>query len=248
MCPMCDRDIEHLAHIFFDCDFAKHCWSYLNLNYDMSTVEHVPEWVLLKLAEAPAEEVIRIFVVLWGIWFWRNKKVWENRSVSADFAMEGSFKMVNEWKEAKRKQTTAVQDRRKSVHKHGYKWTPPEVGALKINVDASVFPGSYTFSIGMLVRDHQGSFLAGRRLRLPAPASVFEAEVIGVKEALSWLADKQLSSECVQIETYSQLTEHAIRRTLNVLEVGDVIRSCCLDLQNMSRTTVTSKQGGSRAC
>lgn len=69
---------------------------------------------------------------------------------------------------------------------------------------------------------------------------MFEAEAIGVKEVLSWLATKQLQSARVQIETDSQLTERAINsQQLNVLEVGDVIRVCCLNLQSMPRTTVS---------
>lgn len=92
---MCNRDIEHLAHVFFDCEVAMQCWSKMGLSYDMITVENVPDWLLQRLTNAPSEEVIKVCIVLWGIWFWKNKKVRENKCVSPDFAMEESFRMVN---------------------------------------------------------------------------------------------------------------------------------------------------------
>lgn len=39
LCPMCDNDVEHLLHVFFDCQFASQCWAYAGLSYDMSLVE-----------------------------------------------------------------------------------------------------------------------------------------------------------------------------------------------------------------
>lgn len=35
LCPMCEVDVEHLLHIFFDCSFAKQCWSYVGCVMDM---------------------------------------------------------------------------------------------------------------------------------------------------------------------------------------------------------------------
>lgn len=35
------------------------------------------------------------------------------------------------------------------------RWKPPEVGSIKLNVDASFFPGANSFSVGMVIRDHE---------------------------------------------------------------------------------------------
>lgn len=40
---MCDIDIEHLGHVFFDCVFARQCWHYTGMVYDMSNVEDVSD-------------------------------------------------------------------------------------------------------------------------------------------------------------------------------------------------------------
>lgn len=42
ICPMCERDIEHLVHLFFDCSFAKECWCNSGLSYDLQLEEDVP--------------------------------------------------------------------------------------------------------------------------------------------------------------------------------------------------------------
>uniref|UniRef100_A0A161XYN6 Uncharacterized protein n=2 Tax=Daucus carota subsp. sativus TaxID=79200 RepID=A0A161XYN6_DAUCS len=42
--------------------------------------------------------------------------------------------------------------------------------------------GAATFSVGMVIRDHKGSFVEGRSMTLPRPVTVFEAECIGVRD------------------------------------------------------------------
>lgn len=68
LCPMCNNDVEHLAHVFFDCNFASACWSEVHLNYDMSMVEDIPKWVIEKLSTGSSTEITKVCAVLWGIW------------------------------------------------------------------------------------------------------------------------------------------------------------------------------------
>lgn len=48
-CTMCTGDIEHLIHLFFECNFAKACWHYMGVQYDMSAVDNAQEWFLNQL-------------------------------------------------------------------------------------------------------------------------------------------------------------------------------------------------------
>lgn len=34
-CLMCDTDVEHLFHVFFDSGFATLCWQRIGIHYDM---------------------------------------------------------------------------------------------------------------------------------------------------------------------------------------------------------------------
>lgn len=69
-------------HVFFDCNFARCCWQHAGLEFDMGDVFSAPEWLLHKLNVSPQDELIKISTVLYGIWVWRNKRVWENKVVS----------------------------------------------------------------------------------------------------------------------------------------------------------------------
>lgn len=156
------------------------------MSLNMADVEYAPNWLLHKLNSATIVEIVKICTVLWGVWFWRNRRVWDDRSVTSVFAMDKSFKSFNSWRRARQLVlNTTIAPVDPGSNRHCSHWLPPAVGAYKVNVDASFFTGEESFTVGMVLRDHGGNFIAGRTLKLQAPNSVFEAEAIGVKEALS---------------------------------------------------------------
>lgn len=65
----------YVIHVFFDCDFAIHCWQLIGLELDIWNVEHAASWLLNRLATDTHENVIKIATVLWGKWVTRNKLV-----------------------------------------------------------------------------------------------------------------------------------------------------------------------------
>ena len=64
---MCETDVEHLLHIFLDCDFVKECWSLIGLDFEVSSIETAPGWVLYRLATKTTEDKIQIVKILWCI-------------------------------------------------------------------------------------------------------------------------------------------------------------------------------------
>lgn len=161
-CRMCNIDVEHLLHVFFDCSFATQCWSLMGVVYYMSIVEFAPDWLLDKLSHAAKEETNKICTILWGIWLWRNKRVWEGISVSATIAMDSSSNSIFEWRLAKNKSQKKLQTNSQHNQGRGYKWKPSLEGVLKVNVDTSFFANSKMFKVGMVLRNHEGVFLDGR--------------------------------------------------------------------------------------
>ena len=79
---MCNGDVEHLLHLFFDCNFAKECWQFMGLPLDMWETENACDWLLEKLSNESEERLIKIAVVLYGVWFARNKKIFEERALT----------------------------------------------------------------------------------------------------------------------------------------------------------------------
>lgn len=96
--------------------------------------------------------------------------------------MDSSFLSMEEWRKARSKCKVHTLQKHQMNSK---RWQPPKADVLKINVDASFGRLDGTFSVGMVLRDHNSTFLASKNLSHVAPGSVFEAEVIGTHEPLS---------------------------------------------------------------
>lgn len=64
ICPMCDSDVEHLLHVFFDCPFASSCWQYVGVSLDMDEVEYAPDWLLQLLSTTGQDHLIQVARVL----------------------------------------------------------------------------------------------------------------------------------------------------------------------------------------
>lgn len=194
----------------------------MGLDYDTSTSDSFPAWLLQRLSLDSPERVVQITKVLWGIWSSRNMLIWENKLVTAEIAMEWSTMQVYQWQQMQSHKCNNGGARVQGDQGVISRWIPPEAGRLKINVDAYVFAGTSSYSIGMVLRDHLGSFCKARSLRKRGQVSVFEAETQGVLEAIDWGTALGLAN--VDIDTDFMLTMKAITgNSSNVLEVGNMI-------------------------
>lgn len=224
-CPMCNSDIENLLHIFFLCPFARACWHYAGQSYDLSNDVSVPSWLLDKIDSTASPEALSIAKVLWGIWFFRNKKVWESKVVTANIAMEWSAKSISEWREAKALRSYQVSSRASNGNPGIVKWRKPEVGVLKLNVDAAVKLGAATFSMGLVIRDHTGAFVSGKAVCADMVSSVVEAEALAILEGLQWLSS--MNQDRAVIESDSFLAVKALLDPGdNLLEIGHILNAC----------------------
>lgn len=102
-------------------------------------------------------------------------------------------------------------------------------------MDASVFPNASYFSVGLVLRDHLGSYIAGKVSYFPMDVSIFEAEFIGIRQALSWIKEEEISNGQVVVESDSLLSVKAIMEgKVNLLEVGDIVEDCKQELGSMT--------------
>ena len=91
----------------------------------------------------------------------------------------------------------------------------------------------------MVLRNHDGEFLAGQTSCFEATTSVFEAEVIGVREALSWIKFMQFVNQKVELESDSLLVVNGVvNKSENLLEVGEVIEQIKLLLEELVDTSL----------
>ncbi|XP_074378226.1 uncharacterized protein LOC141719750 [Apium graveolens] len=206
-CPMCDSDVENVIHLFFECPFARQCWSYVGVSYDTQLVDTEPNWILNKICEGFGDEV------------------WENRSVNHVTAMDMSAKMFTDWKLAvgtrKAMQVNVVS----LVVASNTRWSPPEIGCLNLNIDASIWTDSTSFLVGLVLRDHLGTFVARKVASLSGSYTVLGAETLAMCEGLKWVMS--MPYQKVSIEFDSLLSVQAIQSPCeNVLEVGHILENC----------------------
>lgn len=205
ICPMCSNDVEHLLHIFLDCEFAKACWEGVGLNLNSLIVESCSEWLLQILETETKSKLNQVAVILWGIWSARNLKVQTQK-------------------------VTGVNNRSVSHQSTSSYWVALAEGAFKINVDASIYVGSQNYGIGMVIRDYRGVFCKARSVCRAGQISVFEAETNDVLEAIRWA--QELEIQKVIIESDSMLTVQAINQgTTNHLDVGNVLQESRMMLE-----------------
>lgn len=206
---MCGVDVEHLMHIFFDCPFAMNCWKASGIQFDVSRVEFAVDWLIDKLAKESQEVNVLIATTMWGIWYARNQKVWDQKSLTPTLATQRSMHHVSQWKEAQGHRYRINQHKPHLVQNLAIRWKTHVEGRLKLNVDASIFSGSASFKLGMVIRDSHGQFIKARNLRIGGAVDVMEAEVTGVVEAFHWLQELKLAD--VDIECESRLTINALQ-------------------------------------
>lgn len=68
--------------------------------FDTSGTYEANLWLLEKIQAASQSELSIVCTTLYGIWYWRNKQVWEGKIVPGNVAIECSMKMVQDWKNA----------------------------------------------------------------------------------------------------------------------------------------------------
>ncbi|XP_074376703.1 uncharacterized protein LOC141718222 [Apium graveolens] len=144
--------------------------------------------------------LVRLARTLWGIWFARNRKVWEDKQTPPNVAMEVASKMVDEWQKAQQKNQLSSNTPNRSENESQVHWEKPQGGWKKVNVDASVYDGSSSFKIGLVLRDDSGSFIAGLQSCMAGQVSSMEAEVIDVHEALCSIQSLGLGNIAVECD------------------------------------------------
>ncbi|XP_074376749.1 uncharacterized protein LOC141718263 [Apium graveolens] len=128
---------------------------------------------------------------------------------------------VDEWQLAN-KRTDNMQRTGEPCTMTTDRWKRREVDQLKLNVDASVVEGQNSFVVGMVLRNNQAQYIAGKTMRFAGVVPILEAEL-----ACIW--------EAVIIESDSLLSVNVINQGHdNVLESGDLVQQC----QKMIRSTV----------
>lgn len=82
-----------------------------------------------------------------------------------------------------------------------------------------------SFAFGMVLRNHQGRYIAGKTMRFAGVVPVLEAELTGIWEAILW--SQEVEGGPITVESDSLLGVNAVNQGHdNVLEIGDLVQQC----------------------
>ncbi|XP_019167808.1 PREDICTED: uncharacterized protein LOC109163513 [Ipomoea nil] len=140
-----------------------------------------------------------------GIWTSRNDNVWSGIAFDINLILRRTMSFWENWRQA---QVATHQHTNGDIATNITRWTPPPVGKLKLNSDATINQVANAMGFGWVLRDEDGAFLAAKNMQAPRSYTVEEAEAMSLREALSWLKDTGMGDVVVEID--SQLVFHAI--------------------------------------
>ncbi|XP_057792604.1 uncharacterized protein LOC131009319 [Salvia miltiorrhiza] len=170
----------------------------------------------------------KVCMLLWQIWRDRNAMVWQNEFPVPTRSILRADVARNDWK-AMRKPTT----QRQRVGASCVGWHSIPEGSFICNVDAAFFEEDQSMGIGVAIRNHEGHFVIGKTIKLNGRRSVVEGELLGIKEALSWIKELGLVTGWVENDSL-QACNLITSGDRNLLEIGAIAAACRLELRVLS--------------
>ncbi|CAI9777924.1 unnamed protein product [Fraxinus pennsylvanica] len=139
---------------------------------------------------------------------------------------------LHQWREAHQPATTP---NRNPQTLDFVQWHPPVAGSLKINIDAAIFENQERAGLGLVIRDDRGSFIAAKVIPVRGITDPLIAEVLGVREALSWLKVRFPEVQIIEMDAllvYNALQQNKVDNSYFGLLIEDC-RLLASDMPNI---------------
>ncbi|XP_062099802.1 uncharacterized protein LOC133805647 [Humulus lupulus] len=224
LCPFCQTEQETIGHVLVSCDFSGLCWRQAGLAISTMITGSFSEWLSAQFARFSGDQRADIAMICWALWHCRNQLVWQQKHLSPSDVLLLARTTLSQW--------VGAQDRAVNLSlglliptDGAVKWSLPKEGFMKINTDAGLFESLNCFSFSCVARDHRGLFCEARVSCRRGMVSPEVAEVLGIKEALSWV--KNANWDHVEIESDSMVAVQAIRSSVDMCSYfGRLVREC----------------------
>jgi hypothetical protein len=163
------------------CDRAHRIWfgSPLGINFNGTHTNFI-DWLYYCLTTLKEEELCYLAAIIYGIWYARNKLVFENIDINDKRIIEQAYSSIKDYQSANQISNTTVRNNTSSStrsrgHTHiqhlrstqrNSKWRKPRAGRIKANCDANLsINGSW--GLGAIFRDEEDQILASATWKTP---------------------------------------------------------------------------------
>ncbi|KHN38789.1 hypothetical protein glysoja_047929, partial [Glycine soja] len=180
---------------------------------------------LLHVQQEQKKKIIAL--TLWSIWKSRNQMIWDQQQPQPKMAISMAMLCSSSMNGSRLSvRSNAGNFLPNSADPAGnIAWSPPPLGSLKCNVDASIFKEEPSFGIGMCLHDDNGTFVKARTassMSIPKPD---EAEAFALKKSLEWIQSLHLQN--VVVETDCKLvTDHIDSRQKGLSDFILILANC----------------------
>ena len=205
-CYRCGEDGETIFHALISCRLAIEVWEetafWANVN---DCVPSSFDYFLLRLyATLNKAEFEAFCMLLWGIWYERNKCIHGLSSREPVAVVEGVGRLLYDYQEIQKivkSEPSHLEENRKVLS-----WIPPDTNSLKLNVDAAVRDASRFSGVGGIIRDNLGMALGAFAKRIQGVHSPLMAELYAIREGLRFAIESGLRASCIESDSANAIT------------------------------------------
>jgi hypothetical protein len=158
------------------CDRAAHVWFGSNLGVNFTpNHSNFLEWLFYCINTLKEEDLVVVTAIIYGIWWARNKLVFENYDMEDKAIIDHAYSSVRDYQRMNKRelykpnntnQRSSNNNTRNHRNNHQSKWRKPSSGVIKANSDANLSIDGW-WGLGAILRDELGEILASATWRIP---------------------------------------------------------------------------------
>ncbi|KAM6571614.1 hypothetical protein CsatA_015694 [Cannabis sativa] len=237
ICVFCNDAAETTLHLFVECPFSKSCWNRSAVSLPNSDCTSFFDWFSAIWSRHGGSFIEEILMVSWSIWKARNDIIWNNRTSSAAAIVATAHQTLNQWKFAQSCRFEPIH-LNSNCYGSNDSWTKPENGMLKVNVDGATFDTSNSYGTGLIARNSTGTVILASSTFSNGFSNAPFAEIISIKEALSWIKGSNLSNAVIESDCLTAV--QALQSQVDMPSMfGIVVKDCKVLLSSLSNVFVT---------
>lgn len=194
------------------------------------------DWIEGVLESISQDRRALVATVSWTVWKVRNDKVWNNKNNFANSVLFSARSYLTQWRETQSRALVAL-PRAGLAEDGASSWVKPQELTVKVNVDAAIFQEHVSYGAGMVARNFRGELLQARTVLSAGVVQPELAEVMAIKEALSWMEVSGWTEGT--IETDCLVAAQAIRSRIKMHSpFGVVVEECRTLLSRLNKISL----------
>ncbi|KAM6561787.1 hypothetical protein CsatA_031026 [Cannabis sativa] len=228
---------ESVLHCLVTCRVVKLCWNQVGIGTVVTPGSGFLDWCWGVFQHATSDQLCLMATICWAVWGARNDLVWNGKAVHPDNVVEFAKKYLDQWKNARQSDfdTSYSTFQAGDGNEH---WCPPHSDSIKINVDAALFERNRSYGFGLVARDSNGLLIEGHTALVYGAVELVLAEVLGIKEALSWI--KEAKWQNVTLESDCLCAVQAIRSSLDMISTfGLIVKDCKSLIASLTNVSIS---------